>query len=169
MALMLDPTLDHLNSQVRLNPKIIRLPSVISPDEIEESIREVIHTKFFDHLVLAKVDDCKWIVKTRNISFMYGFSIVLINNTVVLSHAVNTWSLWMQDYTRESLCSKLHGQIVSKKGITIPDFDSIDTFLSWLRLKADTEDQNKIIKFYMYQLNKIPTEFRNMEDSSILI
>lgn len=162
--------LDQLTSRVRENPKSIQLTKPVTPEELEDSIREVIHTKFFDHLVVSRMPgEERWLVKTRDTDFMYGFSIKHKASTIVVGHGMNTWSLWMRDYTRENLAQKLGAKILCKGALIDPKPEEIHTFLSWLRAMAKDEDQDKVTQFYVYQLEKVPTVLRAMEGSFSLM
>ena len=100
---------------------------------------------------------------------MYGFCISYFNDKIILSHGINTWSLWAQDYILENLAKQLDCEIILESGSKmIPNPDGIDNFLSWLRSICLAADSDKISKFYLYQIRRIPPELRNLESNYIM-
>ena len=157
--------LESMQRPIHHDSKKILLSNTITNQELEDGVKAIINSKFADKLTIGKSPgQTKWIVRTRNVSFIYGFSILYENKTIVLAHALNTWSLWAEDYIRESLARNINAKIGLKNGKQIdPDPEAIGTFLSWLRTVADDQEHEKVSKFYLYQMNRIPSELKSID------
>lgn len=162
-----------VRARARSNKSYLSVSKTTDADQIDKCLEDILQTKFDNQLIATQSCDndgaVHWTLSPRDESCIYGFLLSYVDGKIKCKHPLNTVSIWMLNYTLELLAQQFKVKIISENDQmgSDPHPEEISTFINWLR-ENSSESEEKIQKFYLYQVLSMPYSLRNLECNSSL-
>lgn len=143
--------------------KAFRIKAInLSNSSIIKIINQIIHKKFEDAFRIENLLQNIWMVYVEESSGLHGFSFDIHNNEINIYDQLSVYMLWVSELVANLIAYELKTNIIISAApdlqgkVKAPDPDPINNFLDWMKIGAPNEDLDKLIRYYLQEVNKLP-------------